>query len=703
MESSPSLRATQAQGTPLLPISPERINQRHPASPSRSSDLSQLQQSPTKGSGVQSKVAFLNGLARTNSPGPAHHSATTSAALQRAILGREEAESALEGAVSQLSEARTRERKISERVESLLEELQSAKTYQTRERAVYEKEVRKARKEAFRAGSAIVKVQEELKSSREEAKGLKDELLAEREEKEKAKQEAFEHEYKLAGLTEEVTALKEKLRSLEANNHSDELQAKAKKLNKKAKRTVGDVFAGHWEEPMSPELREAVRVEMYSGLTPGREPPGGRNRKSPSLRTQARKKYGPRENPPGTSEFSALNEAVDPEDIDEDYVEDLKDEIRDHIKWLKERDDTIHFMKMQCQFHLCPCRLAEDRGERFVHDVEYDNMLEEKKRKKRERGEDFDENDHATLFTPQPRKALKVMERDGTLRDPTPEKGQDDKLEIAFSPSTGTFQTVPSPAKESLSHQAPQESGSGGDEDAAAYRQSPTPRRAPRPQQHRPESAMEGVRPSRSFQTTRTNTQRPQPRRPKSAMEDVQPSRSLQTTRTTSQRPQSRAAANPNPTRPKTPSNAPRRGINMSRNQDQHPPQNRSNNFQNSTSSAITDTTTTTTTVPLRSENHSSVNNLHATIPGTPVTRQEALAQIKARRGRTRSNANLNRSASACEMNSRPPSRARAVTPVRNGRRTPAPATASDQGDRVRGNKSTLTERRHISAPVGRY
>ena len=34
----------------------------------------------------------------------------------------------------------------------------------------------------------------------------------------------------------------------------------------------------------------------------------------------------------------------------------------------QDADDHIHFMKMECQFRCCPCRLAENKGKAFVHD-----------------------------------------------------------------------------------------------------------------------------------------------------------------------------------------------------------------------------------------------------------------------------------------------------------------------------------------------
>ncbi|KAH8432326.1 uncharacterized protein LDX57_009965 [Aspergillus melleus] len=220
----------------LNPLSPERINQQQlpPQSPSQSSDIFDLhRKSARANSDVQSKVAFLNQLSRTGSPaGPQQPSASASAALQRAILGREEAESALSNVFAQLSEAQSRERRISERLESLLEELQASKERKAHERTIYEKEIRKARKEAFRAGSTLVKTQEDLKEARGEAKAYKEELEVERKSKDKAKQEAFERAYAIAGLTEELEELKARLRVAEAKNAADPLKTRDRALRK---------------------------------------------------------------------------------------------------------------------------------------------------------------------------------------------------------------------------------------------------------------------------------------------------------------------------------------------------------------------------------------------------------------------------------------------------------------------------------------
>jgi hypothetical protein len=207
-------------GTPLYALSPERMNQqrRLPESPSLPNHLSSPERKHHRNSSdVRSKVEFLNSLSGLNAPlSPTRqNAASTNAALQRAMLGREEAEAQLFSVNAQLTDSQSRELRIAERVENLMEELQNAKERQVHERQVFEKEVRKARKEAFKAGSATVKAQEDLKEARQELKTVKAEAQHNQDEKEKARQEAFERAYALAGLAEEMEVLRGKLKSVE--------------------------------------------------------------------------------------------------------------------------------------------------------------------------------------------------------------------------------------------------------------------------------------------------------------------------------------------------------------------------------------------------------------------------------------------------------------------------------------------------------
>lgn len=251
------------------------------------------------------------------------------------------------------------------------------------------------------------------------------------------------------------------------------------------------------------------------------------------------------------------------------------------------------------------------------------------------------------------------------MKDTETHETQQGESVIAFSPTTGTFRPTPSPAKVNpswpeLRESVKEETDYTG---ASVYQQPPAPRTTPSPQPSSQDFHMEDTHPSQHFKASASKVEPPSPF----------------------------ATNPPNLYAFQTPSRSGSGESNATITQEQVT----ADNNHHRTSSAITETVTKTTTVPLQSENRERTSNPYATIPGTPVTRQEALAQIQARRGRARSNAN--RSLSASEINSRPPSRARAVTPVRKGRK--APATEH----RERSTTSHSKERRHISAPIGRY
>ncbi|PGH12022.1 hypothetical protein AJ79_04531 [Helicocarpus griseus UAMH5409] len=655
MESNP-LILQQSPGAPLHPVSPERINQQKMnGSPVHPSELSPLRHKHARGnSEVQAKVAFLNGLSRGNSPAHSHPSSTTTAALQRAILGREEAEASLQATMDELAEANSRERRVSERLESLMEELHSLKERQAHERAVFEKEVRRARKEAFRAGSALVKAQEELKSSRGEIKSLREEVTCERDAKEKAKQEAFERAYALAGLTEELEVLREKARSAETDNHSDALQARAEEMRAETPKPRSPLMERNITE-YTPTPR---RLKPDQAVVP-RQSTGRRS----AINSQI---ASPRWGSPLKMNVSRRNSCKENEDpqqpnIDADLVEDLKENLEWEKRLRFKAEDMVHFLKMECQFRRCSCRIAEMQGAKYIHDTKWDKTNPVKE-------------ENAYLFSHRP---TTFQETHPSNPSPVPQpppadassemvrvESQPAEPVVAYCPDTGTFKAIspcavkteppirqqtisrePSPLPhESHFHQAP----------ASLPAAPPSPEveiEDPKPPELQAEPPVQGYRHSHTIAHP-----------PPAALEPASSSRSF-----------------PRNLHIET-AHFPAR--------EQH---------ADATIPTTTDplrTTSTTTTVPIHSENY--ISNSNCPIPGTPITREEALAQIRARRGRAQT---LKRSASANDAasqrsRSRPRlTNASSMTPMQGSRRVPA--TSSRPTSRV--------AKRDFSAPVGRY
>ena len=610
-------------------------------SPSTPTDLLDIQhKSPTRGSDVQSRVAFLNNLSRGgerdgDSPGSIPHSSSSgnNAALQRAILGREEAESALSNANAQLSEAQSRERRISERLESLLEELQTNKERQAHERVVFEKEIKKARKEAFRAGSAVVKLQEELKQSRTEIKGLKDDVATERDAKENAKQEAFERDYALASITEELEVLKGRLRSVEASNRSNSLEAKAKRMHRES---LGRMSLAEGDLNFLITPRKSKRTADDSVNSDDHETPKQSSSGTPQKK-QRLSDFTPQDRENITTHESLL-----------ERIEDLEIELYDEKAERADCEAFIEFMKMECQFKACSCRLAEARGEEYIYDVEYDRKLKAEAAAEAEKSKQLEEVKQAEQAQRPSIPAVnnaRPPPRDAPVPQPQPTEDADvpvkeengaDAAEdhvIAFEPVTGTFKTIPSPARDAMTQ----------------------PDREPIVISERVEPQVRSI--------------------------DESISRSpLAVAKVRQQSPLVTSASVPTPSFPsQSVSSAPEiSSLRITPDLPRDP----------LTEITNTNEYSTTKTIPLRSE--SSPTHQFGTIPGTRINREQALAQIRARRGRAQS---TKRSVSANEATVRA---ARfGVTPNRDARRIPGlnPQTGTkSEGD--------AGERRDMSAPI---
>lgn len=646
MDSPSSARSSPSKA--LNPLSPERMNQQAiPDSPSSLSDALRSQRKHNRGlSDVQSRVAYLNTLSRGGSPGAAAGSTSNGgvAALQRAILGREEAESALSRVNSQFSEAQSRERRISERLESLLEELQATKERQAHERVVFEKEIRKVRKEAFRAGSALVKTQEELKHVRAEAKNLSQEVQSERDFKEKAKQEAFERAYAIAGLTEELEEVKGRLRTVEANNHAITLQnARAQELKRqdigRMSLAEGDLALIMTPSPRRPkrpadETIEESAPDTTEDLSEEETPPKKAVKLSDPLPPQYTQQF--KESPPLT-------------------VQELVDRLQHELRWEKrdrqEAEANLEFMQVQCMFKVCNCRELERqeneaRAQKEVAaaqnrndhgQIEDRGVLEIAGSTSRQTEVESFANDPSGEFIQPEEISEGVQEREfsAEIKEEEPEEQGGGEPLITFSPVTGTFRTVPSPSRPS-----PQRLPRG-----------PTPhdlQASPTRSQSRLDAHMTSASPVPQYEPHPHELLSESISQSKAHSRDVIP------------------GAHPSSMAPEAQDLA-KDGT--------HWDVENMNEIHN------------VKRIPLRDDDDAS--DPFAMAPGTPVSREHALAQIRARRGRTSAN---NRSASSSDAGFR--AGGLNITPARAARRIPGVQHTEPRGDGIKKN------RRDMSAPM---
>lgn len=395
--------------TPLHAVSPERMNQqRIPQSPSLHSALIENDRPRSRDSmmsDVQSKVAFLNSLSTPSSPtksarldkklGPALASTVingvgsggahtdvpggTNSAFQRAVMGYEEAQASLatlnaelERAKEEIASRKKRERMVASRLEMLMEELQAEKDKRTRDQESYAKEVKRCRKETYRAELGLVESREELKDVRNELKKLQAELVHEKTEKEKSRQEAFERAYALAGVLEEMEQVKDRLRVAEKEKEAAIEEA----VLAASEKSVVDV------QRQVTKDAETVQDQKSSAWLGGFDGHVISQQAVPSAETKLHIPVP--SSTPLLKGFEAIKLRLDIHDkkmegeevsLDEE-IEYLKMELQWAKRQQRESEDLVHFMHMQCQFKACPCRVAEESGERFVHDHAYEAGLQ---------------------------------------------------------------------------------------------------------------------------------------------------------------------------------------------------------------------------------------------------------------------------------------------------------------------------------------
>ncbi|MCJ1226485.1 hypothetical protein MMC12_003137 [Toensbergia leucococca] len=337
-------------GTPLFPVSPERAN-RQPLhhSPSLPSDLSHSQNDPfaiSQSSDVQGKVAQFNNLSKE----AVQRRKDNEAAVRRAVLGREEAESEVKRLREEnrrlrkdVDEGRGRERRVGERVEGVMEELQRMTETHLHSQALYEKEVRRARKEAFKSSSALVKAQEELKTTRNRFTLMREEVEVQRRKVGEKEQQTFAAEYQLVGVQQELDQMAQQVKTIQEERDSLKTSLKEEEVARIA-------AEGHIALPAS-----SIEDEFSS--------PKKKKKRSPR-RSSLKENYDPN----------------DPASDDEEAFPSLTMLLWHERGLRRDAYGIADTLLVDCHLKQCPCRLAEARGTEYAYDDRYSAASEYQRR-----------------------------------------------------------------------------------------------------------------------------------------------------------------------------------------------------------------------------------------------------------------------------------------------------------------------------------
>ena len=259
----------------------------------------------------------------------------------------------------------------------------------------------------------MVNLQEELKSARNKYTLMREEVDVQRRKANTKDEEIYTVQCQLVELQQELEKQKQQNKLVEEER--DALKTSLKDME--STRTV------------------AERVNT-SPLSRGRED-------SPAARKRSRRSESMKEN-------------VDPRAPQvQDQLEIVEEQLRTEKRMRLRADDQVHFMKMECQFQCCSCRIAERQDTEFVHDDTLVAQMAEIASKiaaisEKSAPEAATSSLQEQIIEPAPVPAQVQQPSTPARRPSLPRENTDQDL-LNFSPTTGTFHIVPSPTKPSFS------------------------------------------------------------------------------------------------------------------------------------------------------------------------------------------------------------------------------------------------------------
>ncbi|KAJ0107324.1 hypothetical protein J7T55_015790 [Diaporthe amygdali] len=276
---SPSKRASTFAAeimAPFDPVSSERLNKQLGSEQrlSLNSLGSPTKKGHSRDSSVSDKINQFNTLA---SQSKHLERKNADAALKRAMLGREEAEAEVRkyrddvqkykdevrALKKELEEGRVRERKVGERLETVMENYGRTKETHAHTQTLWEKEIRRMRKETFKSQSAIVDLQEQLNAARAAQKLAEASLEREKERSAAREQEAFQARYNQVGLQEQLEKIRSELNQALERVKLVEQERDAFKTLAKTEEDVARI-ASEGRLPLPPASQEDEEDEFAS-------------------------------------------------------------------------------------------------------------------------------------------------------------------------------------------------------------------------------------------------------------------------------------------------------------------------------------------------------------------------------------------------------------------------------------------------------
>lgn len=472
--------------------SPDRVNQRRDDnSKSNSNTLFATLRTPGASadglaSPVHDKISQFNSMSMQSRQ---LERKTADAALKRAMLGREEAEAEMRRLKDEardlrqeIEEGKERERRVGERLETVMENYGRAKETHAHTQALWEKEIRRARKENFKAQSTIVKLQEDLKNTRAATKLVEESLQHEKDRSSAREEQNREAENTITKLQDDLRMVKaatkvvkdslreEKDRSnareqqrLKAESTITKLQAdlkSAQAMNKLVEQSLeqerekgrardAELFEVKYQaSSLQDQLEQALERLKLVEQERDAYKVAAKNEEVARLAAEGRIPLPAEQSddefasPPRKRRLASTIRCRDPRvslstmEVVSSAASELEiEQLTEQLQWERQRADRaqemIEFMQAECQMHCCPCSKSKRRTSMLAQQLP--RATPERKRLSVEAA--IPEEKRATSAEPLPSPVQQQELKLGKVR-----KGA--RRSTVFYPQEGVFRTV---------------------------------------------------------------------------------------------------------------------------------------------------------------------------------------------------------------------------------------------------------------------
>lgn len=403
-------------GGPLQALTQDRVNQQRDSITS-----------------VHDKISQFNSMSITAQSRQLERK-TADAALKRAMLGREEAEADVRRSKDEIramrkaiEEGKERERRVGERLETIMVRLESpacgivytrcdctnlaqesygrAKETHAHTQALWEKEIRRARKENFKTQSSIVKLQEELKAARTTTKSLDEAVGREKERTRVREQEAFTARYQIVGVQEQLEQALAQIKLVEQERDAFKTAAK----NEEVARIAAE---GRLPLPSSQDPNDEFASPPKKGM---------------------KKRKISREEP----RYSLSTMEIESSAATEMEIEELTLQVQWERQRAERAEEMVDFLKAECEMHCCPCSKNKTK-----------QVPESLKQEAKATFEEHLESAHASVIQHEVVTEEPDTEVPGDAQDsiPRPSEGHPSEPETA-QPETPVFELKPPKSK----------------------------------------------------------------------------------------------------------------------------------------------------------------------------------------------------------------------------------------------------------------